>query len=226
MKRFMNMIMSLVMVSIIGGAGVSLVKSDVALAGGPCKPDSERVLGFPYWYRGLDVESTSTSCEIKAPGNIQTFIGQIAVNLVEVAMVAVGYISFAFIVMGGFQFITSLGSSEKMAAARTTIMNACIGLVIAISSTAIIRTFMGILPGGDLSAVTPENVLTGVLDIVYFAAGAASVVVIIISGFTMVTSGDKPESVAKARNGIMFSAIGIVIIVFAKLITSFISGRF
>ena len=225
MKRFVGIIMSLALVSIIGGAGVSLIKSDVALAG-PCKPNDARVLGFPYWYRRLKVDSSPTSCRIVAPDDIQVFIGQIVVNLVEIAMVAVGYISFAFIVMGGFQFITSLGSSDKMAAARTTIMNACIGLVIAISSTAIIRTFMGMLPGGSFSGVTAENVLTGVLDIVYFSAGAASVVVIIISGFTMVTSGDKPESVAKARNGIMFSAIGIVIIVFAKLITSFISGRF
>lgn len=223
MKRLTSILMSLFMVSIIGGIGGSLIKSDVALSK-TCNPGGT-VLGFPYWYRGI----ADSSCEIKTPtgeSGLTKLIGQVAVNLVEIALVAVGYISFVFIVIGGFQFILSMGSSDKMAAARKTIMNACIGLVIAISSTAIIRTFMGMLPDGDFSGVTADKVLTGVLDIVYFAAGAASVVVIIISGFTMVTSGDKPESVAKARNGIMFSAIGIVIIVFAKLITSFISGRF
>ncbi len=73
----------------------------------------------------------------------------------------------------------------------------------------------------------PIEVLIGnILGIVYWGIGIVSVLVIIIAGFTMVTSGNNPTSVAKARNAILFAGIGIIISIAAFAITQFIIGRF
>lgn len=230
MKKIINILITILVVPLIGGSAFSLVASDTASAAA-CSDSS--VLGFPRWYRNLSyssVESTTETgvfnCVINTPTDIDSFIITIILNIVDMAMVAVGYISFGFILYGGFQFILSLGSSDKMAAARTTILNASIGLVIAISAVAIVGAGMDIIPSGGVATASPSVVLANILDMIYFAAGAASVIAIIISGFTMIVSGDKPDSISKARNGIMFAAIGIVVIIFAKVITTFIIGRF
>ena len=146
-------------------------------------------------------------------------------NCIGIAFVGIGYIALGFILFGGFQFISAMGSSDKMAKARTTILNACIGMVIAISATAIVNKFSVILPN---AGVWPDagTVVTNVLDIFYFGTGAVAVIMIIMAGFTMIISGDKPDSITKARNTIIFSSVGILIIVFAKVITTFITGRF
>ena len=198
-------------------------------------------LGFKKWSAGvsdpvtgelLDIDEFASSVpEIRKETNqtkkrekaLTAYVWQLIINILDIVLMAIGYITFGFILYGGFQFITSMGSSDKMAQARTTILNASVGTVIAMASVAIVRTFSDKL---FIASATPQLVLDGLLDIFYFAVGATAVVVIIISGFTMVTSGDKPDSVAKARNSIIYASIGLVVIVSAKLITSFILGRF
>lgn len=231
MKKIINIIFVFLATSLISGSVFSLAVSD-SVSAAACSTGT--VMGFPRWYRGLTVttETLTTGlggqiCKVEAPtDDFQAFVVQIVLNVVDIAMVAVGYIALGFILLGGFQFILSLGSSDKMAAARTTILNASIGLVIAISAVAIVRSGMNLMPSAGPSASDAATVLTNILNMVYFAAGAVAVIVIIISGFTMIVSGDKPDSVAKARNGIMFAAIGIAVIILAKVITTFITGRF
>lgn len=93
-------------------------------------------LGFPAWYRGL----TDSNCEIKSPGkDLSGFIWHVVLNIVEMAMMAVVYVTVFFILYGGFQFLTSQGVPEASAKARTTILNAVIGLVISLVAVGIIN---------------------------------------------------------------------------------------
>ena len=97
-------------------------------------------LGFPAWYRGL----TNSDCEIITPDgndgriNLTAFIWRVVLNVIEMAMVAVAYVTVAFIIYGGFQFFTSQGAPEAAAKARTTILNAVIGLVISLVAVGVI----------------------------------------------------------------------------------------
>ena len=96
-------------------------------------------LGFPPWYRGL----TTGGCDIVSPtdvGGIGPFIWTIVVNIVEILLMLAGYAAVAFIIYGGFKYMTSTGSPESMVSARKTIMNAVIGLVISVVAIAVIRT--------------------------------------------------------------------------------------
>jgi hypothetical protein len=50
----------------------------------------------------------------------------------EDALMAAGYIATFFILYGGFKYLTSQGTPTIIAEARTTILDAIIGLVISI----------------------------------------------------------------------------------------------
>lgn len=102
------------------------------------------LFGIPPWYRGLTTGSGS-NCTIDKPNNLGQFITKIALNLLQAALVIVGYIAIFFIIKGGINYMTSMGTPDKMASARKTIMNAIIGLVIALLSAVIVNYIMGIL---------------------------------------------------------------------------------
>lgn len=96
-------------------------------------------LGFPTWYRGLIGDSTK--CTLKSPttvpGGLGGFIGRIALNVVEILAMLVGYIAVGMIIFGGFQYLTSAGSADNSKKAKTTITNAIIGLVLSLSAFAV-----------------------------------------------------------------------------------------
>jgi len=228
MKKIINIIISLAIISTVGGFFASLFSIQTVSAA-DCN-NSVSFLGFNHWYEGL--QKPAPDCSIMKPsevGGIEKFIMIVVTNCLNIAFVAVAYITFFFILYGGFQFVISQGNSDKMAKARTTILNAAIGLVISLSAVAVVGFITNGLLGIGVSSsegLAFEDVLNGALNIFYTISGAIAVIMIIISGMTMVTSGDKSDSVAKARNSILFSAIGIAVIISAKAITWFILGRF
>lgn len=77
------------------------------------------------------------------------------------------------------------------------------------------------IPNGSAS-----DVLGTGLNIVYFLAGAFAVVMIIVSGFRLVTNGSEPDVVKKSRNAILYAAIGIVVIIAAFTVTQFVIRSF
>ncbi len=117
------------------GVASPVLSSPVASAG-PCV---ERLLTFPTWYKGL-TEMRGGDCVIKSPGtDLSGFVWKIVLNIIEIALQLVAYIAVGFIIYGGFQYIVSGESSDGMGKAKTTILNAIIGLVIAIFSVAIVN---------------------------------------------------------------------------------------
>ena len=81
------------------------------------------------------------------------------------------------------------------------------------------------------SAVSPSltnpvtgvnGVLNKVSNFIAILAGIASVIIIFIAGFMFVTSGGNPEKIKKAKSTIIYTVIGIVIIVFAKIIIRYV----
>jgi hypothetical protein len=140
----------------IGGSLFAVMAPSLASATTP-KPSptpptattcSQNFLTFPTWFRGLvDVNKTTNECEIIPPksGQLGTFITHIALNVIEMAMQAVGYLTAGFILWGGFTFLTSEGNPDAIAKARKTIVNAVVGLAISIASIAVINLISGIL---------------------------------------------------------------------------------
>ena len=83
-------------------------------------------------------------------------------------------------------------------------------------------------PGTDVNIPTlsGDEVLQNGLNIAYFLAGVIAVITIIVGGMMYATSSGDAGAVTKAKNLILFSIIGLVVIFSAFAITNFVIGRF
>ncbi|UTX51360.1 hypothetical protein KI440_00105 [Candidatus Saccharibacteria bacterium TM7i] len=71
-----------------------------------------------------------------------------------------------------------------------------------------------------------DSVLTNVLNIVYFLAGAVAVIVIIVAGLMYTISGGDAGRITRAKNMILYSVVGLIIVLAAFAITNFVIGKF
>lgn len=92
--------------------------------------------GIKPWYDGLCDANGKPELDRE---DIGRSIWRIVLNLVGSAMVIAGYIAIGFVIWGGTKYILAQGDSGKIAAAKTTIQNALIGLLIALSAAAIVN---------------------------------------------------------------------------------------
>ncbi|HPF31100.1 MAG TPA: hypothetical protein PLO25_02205 [Candidatus Saccharibacteria bacterium] len=84
----------------------------------------------------------------------------------------------------------------------------------------------GKIPLGDIPDLTAEQVLINALNIFYYASGVIAIIAILISAYYFVTSGGNQANVSKAKNTILYSVIGLIVIISAFAITNFVVGRF
>lgn len=77
------------------------------------------------------------------------------------------------------------------------------------------------IPRQELNAVS----LSSMLNAVYFVAGIVAVIVIIIAGINYAASGGDASKVSKAKNMLIYSIVGIVVVMSAFVITNFVIGR-
>ena len=68
--------------------------------------------------------------------------------------------------------------------------------------------------------------LTNILNIVYFLAGAIAVIVIIVAGIMYTISSWDSGRVSRAKNLLTYALVGLVFVAFAFVITNFFIGRF
>lgn len=71
-----------------------------------------------------------------------------------------------------------------------------------------------------------SQVIVSLLGVFYFASGMVAIIIIIIAGLSLASSGGNPASVTKAKNAILYTVIGLVVIASAYYITAFAAGRF
>lgn len=145
MKSIRNWIMSLALVASVGGAMLTMTAPQVVSAALNDKCNNNLgnswFLGFPSWYRGLTIDDGSDKkCDIKSPSatenGLSKFIWTIGLNVLEIVVVAVAYLSSFYFLYGGWLFIISQGKPEGAAKARLTMTQAAIGLVVSITAVA------------------------------------------------------------------------------------------
>ncbi len=138
---------------------VSAMAAPTALAatGTGCTLDNAQptnaVTFFPAWYDGLYCNNGN----IVSPGDpslgensgqrFGTWLSIIAMNIVRMLLYVVGYASLIFIIWGGFKYMTQGDNSSGTVAARKTIQNAIIGLVLSIMSISIVTFIVSRVSG-------------------------------------------------------------------------------
>ncbi len=121
---------------LILGFGVVYAAPSTASPSQPVAPSGcASKYGIPTWYRYL---KTDANCNLDYDGfNLDVFVN-IVWGLASIAAWIAGLLSVVVIMWAGFQFITSDGSPEKIANARKTMLNACIGLIVAVLASILI----------------------------------------------------------------------------------------
>lgn len=103
-----------------------------------CQPKGIPLL--PTWYKYIDGTQTKNGCDLvfEFPNDL----GAIGLAVIEILLRIGTFAAVAFVIYGGFLFLTSQGEPDKAASARKTIINAVIGLVITLFATGIV-SFIG-----------------------------------------------------------------------------------
>ena len=106
---------------------------------------SSAFLGFPQWFKYLDVgQKEGDPCGIQGPLDADQNLDwekaapRIGLAVVEMLLRIAGLVGVGFTIFGGFKYMTSQGEPENLKQAQATIINALVGLVIAILATSII----------------------------------------------------------------------------------------
>lgn len=150
MKKFRQKIQTVIISGVMAGLFVAVAPGMVSAqspttstASDPCAAGS--IVAFPRWYDGICKVSNGTAT-VKSPnevGGIPKFLTIIAMNIVTIMLMIVGYVSLAFVIWGGFKYMYSGYNASGIASARKTILNAVIGLVLSIMSVAIVKVIAG-----------------------------------------------------------------------------------
>lgn len=137
-------------------------------AGDPCDDfKNNSLLGIPAWYKYLpgqgvqQIRSDGSLGDVVCQPTIQTVenaagekekipinnILLIVAAIIEILIRIAGLAAFIFLIYGGFLYLTSSGNADNVSKAGSTLLNAAIGLGIAVSATAFINFFAGRFKG-------------------------------------------------------------------------------
>jgi heme O synthase-like polyprenyltransferase len=76
----------------------------------------------------------------------------------------------------------------------------------------------------NIPQVTSVSVFNGVISGIYVIVGVVAVIIIILSSFTFASGSYDPAVIAKAKNTILYSVVGLIVVIIAFVITQFILG--
>ncbi len=184
-----------------------------------CKTD--HVLGLRAWYDGL---ATGDPCLVPSnafdEAHIQQSVWLIVLNLVSMVLGIVGYLAICFVIWGGYQYMLANGDPGKVARGKKTITNALIGLAVCMLASTISGMVSDIVAEGAASG----NIFTTAMNHAFTWAAIIAVIVIIIGGIQYTTSAGNPGAVQKAKQTIMYAAIGLAISLLAVAIVNLVVG--
>lgn len=140
---------------VVSAVTAPAVSADTTATKDPCNTG---VTFFPRWYDGLckngtivspnDMNNGGSDAASTTGNKLGAWITVIALNIVSMLLYAVGYVSLGFIIFGGFKYMTSGDNSSGTVAARKTILNAVIGLILSIMSVGIVKFIAGAVGAG------------------------------------------------------------------------------
>ncbi len=109
----------------------------ISLFAASCSSAGHSIFGFPTWYEYLPCNNGLPALEHL------TDVWLIVAALIEILLRLAALAAVVYVIWGGVDYIMSRGEPEKTAHARGTILNAVIGLVIAITSAAVVSYIAG-----------------------------------------------------------------------------------
>src|SRR5690242_4753912 len=94
-------------------------------------------LQFPTWYAYLPTSVGTNGCVTKVTSLSDVWL--VVAALIEIMLRVGAIVAVVFIIYGGGQYIMSQGNPDAANRARSTVVNALIGLLLTVSAAAIVQ---------------------------------------------------------------------------------------
>ena len=207
---------------IMSALGVAALPTQNAYAvAGTCE---SHILGLPAWYDGLPMDS---NCNIESPSSdedLKSYVWTIVLNIVGLVTGLIGYLAIGFVMWGGIQYMIAQGDPGKVAKGKKTITNSVIGLVIAMSASILSGAIAGIISGAKGDADTGKDFFKNIFNKVFVWSGIVAVIMIVYGGIQYVTSAGNSAAVSKAKTTILYSIVGLLVVILAAAIVNVVVG--
>jgi hypothetical protein len=96
-------------------------------------------LSFPTWYEYVHAPGDCSTVSITGINDIWLIVAAVIEIMLRIAAIA----AIVFIIYGGFEYLTSQAEPDKTNRAKQTIINALVGLVIAVMAATVINFIAG-----------------------------------------------------------------------------------
>ena len=127
-KKLQTLLLSMAGMFIVAAPSAAVIQAQ-SIADNVCKGVLATETGQ------VNKNTTASSC---AQSGDQT-LGNMIERIINIFSIVVGSVSVIMIIIGGFRYIISGGSSDSVTAAKNTILYAVIGLIIVLFSQVLVR---------------------------------------------------------------------------------------
>ncbi len=184
----------------------------------PAFADCRYLLGAPSWDCGME--------EITDQDTLKQSFPIIASNVLNIISVVASYLVIGYIIYGGYLYIFSDGDTSKLATGKKALNQAFIGLAITMSAAVIFGGIRAALVGDN--QLTPDGanatlIVQNLINWVIGVAGVIALVFVVGGGIMYTTSAGDPTKLTKAKNMILFSLIGLIIVALSLVISNFMA---
>jgi hypothetical protein len=150
---------------------------------------------------------------------------QLLVNVINVVLIFITWVTIIFMIIGGYLYITSAGNPEALERGKKTITGSVIAFILIIASKAMIAYLEGWLS----KYATSTNLIAALRDVInlmLYPIGLIGILGLLIGGYQYIMAAGNPETLEKAKKTILYSVLGIIAIVASWAILYFIGQRF
>lgn len=151
----------------------------------------------------------------------------VIVYLIEIALSFAAAVGMIYIVVAGYQYVLSAGNPEKIEKAKNGLTWAISGFILAISSTAIVYLVQQTLKskskvttelGGVRGPDTAAQVVEALIQLGLAFGAVVAVLFLVLGGYRYMTSQGNQTQTESAKNTVLYSMIGLVVIFLSTLI--------
>ncbi len=168
------------------------------------------------------------------PLNVNSFTALIG-NFLAKLQAIIGWLAVIMIVIGGLVYITSTGRSAQIELGKKIITYALIGFAIAVAAPSILKEIVELARssgsgGGDVirNAKPIKAIIESALNFILVVFGIIATISFAISGILFILAGGDTGRGEKARKGLFYSIIGVVVagasLIIVKQVFALIGG--
>ena len=220
-------------IAVFLGIITAISATSILVSTTPTLAENREMGSCDYSFFGLTNWDCNIKKEISSEEDLKSNVATIATNILTDLTVIASYLVLGYVIYGGYLYMFSSGDPGKAAAGKKTLTHAFIGLAITVSAFAIFSSIRIALVGnsalncdimtGSGDCVDTNSMVTNLIQWIGGIGGVVAAIFLVVGAWGYVTANGDPNKIQKAKSTILYAIIGLVIVVFAEILTAFVS---